>query len=82
MASLHYFHFFIPSSGATLNSHTFSMKNYGLVSITAMLQGVCILDWSLKVSAPQPTKFLNALTTFNLLFFALTLIFKQKEFML
>ena len=82
MASLHYFHFFIPSSGATLNSHTFSMENYGLVSITAMLQGVCILDSSLKVSAPQPTKFLNALTTFNLFFFALTLIFKQKEFML
>ena len=44
------------------------MENQGLVSLTAMLQGVCILDRSLKVSAPQPTNFLNALTTFNLLF--------------
>ena len=33
-----------------------------------MLQGVCVLDWSLKVSAPHTPNFLNVPTTFNLLF--------------
>ena len=40
-------------SGVTLNSHTFYMETHWLVSITVMLQGVCISDQSLKFSAPQ-----------------------------
>ena len=55
------------NSRATFNSHTFSMETHGIVSITAMSQGVCYLDWSLKVSCPHPPTFLNAPTTFDLL---------------
>ena len=43
----------IPSSGATLNSHTFSMETHCLVSITAMSQGVCVIDWRMLQSKPQ-----------------------------
>ena len=41
------------NSGATLNSLTFSMESHWLVPITAILQGVCFLNQSLKISAPQ-----------------------------
>ena len=56
------------NSRATLNSHTFSMETHLIVSITAMSQGVCDLGRSLKVSAPQPTNFLNFSTTFDIPF--------------
>ena len=55
--------------GATLNSHTFSMETHWLVSITVMSQGVCVLDQSLKVSAPHSPNFPNVPTTLDLLFF-------------
>ena len=45
----------------------FPWKTGWLVSITAMLQVVCILDWSLKFSAPHSRNFLNVPTTFGLL---------------
>ena len=44
------------------------METHWLVSITAMLQGVCVLDWSLKVSAPHPKKCLNVPMTFDHIF--------------
>ena len=59
------------TSGATLNSLTFSMESHWLVPITAILQGVCFLNRSLQVSARQPNptpNFLNAPMTFDLLF--------------
>ena len=40
------------SSGATLNSHTLSMKTH-LLPITAMSQDVCVLGCTLRVSVPQ-----------------------------
>lgn len=40
-----------------LNNHTFSMEIHSIVSIEAMSQGVFVLDWSLKVSVPQPQNF-------------------------
>ena len=53
------------NSGATLNSHTFSMEEtHWLVSITAMLQVVCDLDQSLKVSAPHSRNFLSDVPVF------------------
>ena len=64
----------VPSSGTTLNggmtlnSHTFSMETHWLVSITAMLQVVFVLDWSLKASAPHSRNLLNVHMTFELLF--------------
>ena len=44
------------------------LNTHWLVSITAMLQVVCVLDQSLKVSAPHSRNFLNIPTTFDLLF--------------
>ena len=56
------------NSEVTLNSHVFSMETYWLVSITAMSQGVRVLDQSLKVSTPHSPNFLNVPITFDLLF--------------
>ena len=66
---IHYIYtVYLPSSGATLNSRTLSMETHWILSIVAMSQDVCVLDWSLKVSVPQPQNFLNVPTTFDLLF--------------
>ena len=70
----------IPSSGATLNNHTFSMETHWLMSITAMSQGVCVLDQSLKVSVPHFSNFLNVPTTFELIFLALNNNFQMRKF--
>ena len=60
------------NSGATLNNHTFS--------ITTMLQVVCVLDLSLKVSAPHSRNLLNvALMTFDLLYCCLNNNFQTKK---
>ena len=48
-------------------------------SITAMLQVVCVLDRSLKVSAPHSRKFLNVPTTFELLFYCQNNNFQTKK---
>ena len=56
------------NSEVTLNGHVFSMETYRLVSITAMSQGVCVLDQSLKISTPHSPNFLNVPITFDLLF--------------
>ena len=47
----------LPSSGTTWNSHTFSMETHW----TAMSQGVCDLDGSLKVSATPTPEFSECL---------------------
>ena len=47
-------------SGATLNSQTLSMETHWIVSITAMSQDVCVLDWPLNKGFCSPTpKFLK-----------------------
>ena len=58
-----------------------------IVSITAILQGVCDLDQSLEVSVPLPShppNFLNVPTTFDHLFLPkhYTTVFKWKKMML
>ena len=68
------------NSRVTLNSHTFSMETHWMVSITAMLQNVCDLGRSLKVSAPHPPNFLNAPKIFDLLFLPKQ-VFKRKNLM-
>ena len=50
------------------NSHIFSMETHWIVSITAMSQSVCVLDWLLKVSVPETQNFWNIPATFDLLF--------------
>ena len=67
------------NSGATLNSYAFSMKTHGIAFITAMSQGVCDLDRSLKVSTPEPQSFLNVIRP-STLFFCLNNNFQTKKF--
>ena len=45
-----------------------SMETHWIVSLTVMLQDVCVLDCSLKVFVPQPQNLWNVPTTFDLLF--------------
>ena len=47
--------------------------------ITAVSQGVYVLDCTLKVSAPQPQNFWNVPTTFDLVFFSLNNDFQMKK---
>ena len=82
------FYDFVPSSGmtlnsrVTLNSHTSSMEIHWLMSITAISQGVCVLDQSLKVSAlpPHYPNFLNMPTRLSNYFFCLNNNFQMKKF--
>ena len=58
-----------PHQGNTEQSCPFHGNSLNSVyNRTAISQDVCVLDWSLKVSAPQTQQFWNVLTTFDLLF--------------
>ena len=57
----------------------FPWKLTELVSITAMSQGVCDLDRSLKVSVPDPQNFLNVPRP-STFFFCLDDNFQTKKF--
>ena len=62
------------NSAATLNSHTFSMETHWIVSITAMLQGVC------DVFCRPPTKFSKCLHDLQPSFFYLNDSFQGEKF--
>ena len=55
------------------------METHGIVSITAMSQGVCVLDCVLKVSVPNP-KICKMLPQPLTLFFCLNDNFQMKKF--